>query len=319
MSERLEAHRQAALNVLDIRRLSNFRFFLWFALVNAGIVALITVTSLGNALPALGLVVLLGSGGCVLSLLLSRWLAVKAHSINLIDDEKKAMQGDLAWLVDDVKDLSAKAGLKAIPQVGVWTGPDANAFATGPSHKRCLVAFSKPLLERMTRAEVRAVAAHEIAHIANRDMLGMTLLQGVINTFVLIVVLPIQALRLTNLFSDRSSFAIELLMRFGKFLIAAILTFIGSLVVKAFSRRREYRADAIAAHLASPEDMRSALEKLGRLSADETEEPPQSQAAYAVFKINGHGLMELLSTHPALEKRINALEEGTYSGKVIRS
>lgn len=301
--------------VLDIRRLSNSRFFLWFALVNAGLVGLISITSLGSALPALGFVVLLGSAGCVFSLFLSRWLAVKAHSIRRIDDGEVP---DLAWLVDDVADLSARAGLKAMPQVGVWPGPDANAFATGPSPKRCLVAFSTPLLDGMTRAEVRAVAAHEIAHIANRDMLGMTLLQGVINTFVLLATLPIQVFRLANIFSDSPSFAIDLLAMLVKFLIAAVLTFIGSLFVKAFSRRREYRADAIAARLASPEDMTSALGKLAQLS-DEDRRTPQAQAAFAVFKINGRGLLELLSTHPTIEKRITALEDGTYSSQVADS
>ena len=290
---------------LNFKKLSNFRFFWWFVLVNAGVVATLAAVTQGAALPMTALVVIFGSTGSVFTLLLSRWLAVKAHSIVRIDDRQNH---EFGWLVDDVREISRKAGLKVIPQVGVWPGPDANAFATGPSPKRALVAFSTPLLEMLTRQEVKAVAAHEVAHIANRDMLAMTMLQGVINSFVLIAVMPIQILRIFNFFSRRFSWGVEFGSMLVKFLITVVLTFLGSLVVKAFSRRREYRADAMAARLVAPEHMKSALERLAGIPA-EKQKVPQTQAAYAAFKINGRGIIELLSTHPLVEKRIKALEE----------
>ena len=293
---------------LNFRKLSNFRFFWWFVLVNVGVVATLAAVTQGAALPMTALVVVIGSAGSVFGLLLSRWLAVKAHSIVRIDDSENHEYG---WLVDDVREISGKAGLKAIPQVGVWPGPDANAFATGPGPKRALVAFSTPLLEMMTRDEVKAIAAHEIAHIANRDMLAMTMLQGVIGTFVFLAVMPIQFFRIFNFFSKNFSWGIELGSRLAKFLIIVVLTFLGSLVVKAFSRRREYRADAMAARLVAPAHMKSALERLAGVPA-EKQKVPEAQAAYAVFKIDGRGLIELLSTHPLVEKRVKALEEGTY-------
>jgi len=293
---------------ISFRKLSNFMFFWWFVLANVGVIATLTAVTQGAALPMTIFVVILGSAGSVFGLLLSRWLAVKAHSIVRIDDRENH---EFRWLVDDIKEISAKAGLKEIPHVGVWPGPDANAFATGPGPKRALVAFSTPLLEMMTRDEVKAVAAHEIAHIANRDMLAMTMLQGVINTFVLLAVIPIQCFRIFNFFSKNFSWGIELGSRLAKFLIMVVLTFLGSLVVKAFSRRREYRADVMAASLIAPKHMKSALEKLGGLPKDNHRDS-ETQAAYAVFKIDGRGLIEFLSTHPLVEKRIKALEEKTY-------
>ena len=198
---------------VNFRKLSNFRFFWWFVLVNFGVVATLTGVTQGAALPIAVLVVIFGSAGSIVSLLLSRWLAMKAHSIVRLDDNKNH---DFGWLVDDVRDMSEKAGLKIFPHVGVWPGPDANAFATGPGPKTALVAFSTPLLEMMTRDEVKAIAAHEIAHIANRDMLAMTMLQGVINTFVLLAVIPIQFLRIFNFFSKNFSWGVELGSRFSQ-------------------------------------------------------------------------------------------------------
>ena len=296
----------------DITKLSNSRFFIWFALVNAGVVATLTISS--NVLgfsdgigTLLTIALVLGCGGAFLSLLLSSWLATRAHRIQHID---QVQQHEYRWLVDDVIDLSKKAGLERPPKVGIWAGPDANAFATGRGRNAALVAFSEPLLQSMSRDQTRAIAAHEIAHVANRDMLAMTLLQGVVNTFVLIAVMPIQFVRIMNWFSDSTSWVVEILAIVFKFLIAAILTFIGSLFVNAFSRRREYRADAAAARLVSPEHMKSALQQLSMNS--HSEKLPQAQAQFAAFKISGSGFAEFFSTHPLIEKRIQALDERTH-------
>ncbi len=296
----------------NIKQLSNSRFFIWFAAVNAGVVATLTISSSvfgfsGNIGTLLFFALMLGCGGAFLSLLLSSWLATRAHKIQRID---QLQQHEYRWLVDDIIELSNKAGLEKPPQVGIWAGPDANAFATGRGRNAALVAFSEPLLESMSRDQARAVAAHEIAHVANRDMLAMTLLQGVVNTFVLIAVIPIQFVRIANWFSDSFSWLIEILAIVIKFFVAVILTFIGSLFVNAFSRRREYRADATAARLVSPEHMKSALQQLSANS--DSEKLPQAQARFAAFKINGSGFVEFFSTHPLIEKRIQALDEGTY-------
>ena len=295
------------------RELSNSKFFGWFALVNAGVVVTLIVSTnvLGFSTQEIGplllLAAVLGSGGAFASLLLSTWMATRAHKIYRIDVLE---DHEHRWIVDDVIDLAGRAGLERTPRVGIWSGPDVNAFATGRSRNAAMVAFSEPLLQTMTREQVRAVAAHEIAHIANRDMLAMTLLQGVVNTFVLIAILPIQFGRIFNYLSDRYSFGFEIMAVILKFFVAAVLTFVGSLFVKAFSRKREYRADAMAARLVSPEHMKSALERLATSAT--TEKLSQAQAAFAAFKINGAAFAEFFSTHPLVEKRIQALEEGTY-------
>lgn len=169
------------------RELSNSRFFGWFALVNAGVVATLLVSTnvLGFSTEGIGplllIAVVLGSGGAFASLLLSTWMATRAHKICRIDVLE---DHECRWIVDDVVDLAGRAGLERPPRVGIWSGPDINAFATGRSRNAAMVAFSEPLLQTMTREQARAIAAHEIAHIANRDMLAMTLLQGVVNTLL---------------------------------------------------------------------------------------------------------------------------------------
>lgn len=292
----------------SVRKLSNFRFFCWFILVNICIISTTTIVSFG-ALPVAIVIGIVASAGSVLSLFLSRWLAIKAHSIVIVD---KAIEHDLTWLVTTVENLSKKLQLPSVPQIGVWPGPEVNAFATGPRHKRALIAFSIPLLEHLSREEIAAVAAHELAHIANRDMLAMTMLQGVANTFILTAILPVQIFRLFNFLSDKFSWTAEFSARVVKFCIVALLTFISSLFIKAFSRRREYRADAVAAHLVGIEHMKSALQRLSGLSAEE-QQVTQFQASFAPLKITGRGLIELLSTHPLVEKRIDALEQSRFA------
>ena len=302
--EEKPASLRADATSIDIRKLSNLRFFWWFALVNAGIVLTLTLVTQGAGLGVGFIIAAIGSAGSIFSLLFSRWLAIKAHSIVVVNDKTNH---DLSWLVDTVEKLSKKAGLRFSPQLGVWPGPEVNAFATGPGHKRALIAVSTPLLETLPREEITAVAAHEIAHIANRDMLAMTLLQGVVNTIVLTAILPVQAFRVFNFLSDKFSWFSEFAALFVKFCITILLTFIGSLFVKAFSRHREYRADAVAAKLVGAEHMKSALQRLSGVPAKD-QRIAQAQDAFAAFKISGGGLIELLSTHPRVEKRIQALD-----------
>ena len=300
---------KASFTGSSFRQQSNFKFFCWFALVNAGVVATISIWTEGEGLVLAPLVLLIGLGGAFVALWLSRWLAVRAHSIIRVDPDGKH---EHSWLVSSVVEISGKAGLRNVPQVGVWQSSDANAFAAGSSPSKSIVAFSTALLERLSPDEVRAVAAHEIAHVANRDMLGMTVLQGIVNAFVLAIVVPINFFRFVNIFSDRGSWGVEVAARIFKFLAVIFITFLGSLGVKAFSRRREFRADAMAARLVSKEHMKSALRRLSEVS-DSDMIVPEEQKQFACFKINGRGLLELFSTHPSIEKRIRALEEGSYA------
>jgi heat shock protein HtpX len=169
-----------------------------------------------------------------------------------------------------------------------------------------LVAFTDQLLEKMHPDEIRAVAAHEIAHIANQDMLAMVLLQGVVNSVVIAVVAPLNLARIVNLFSDDFNWILEALFWACKLAIAVVLTFLGSLMVKAFSRRRELRADALAASLCGSEPMIAALRRLDH----DTAIIPKAQLGYAALKISGNSpLGEWLSTHPSIARRIAMLEQ----------
>jgi heat shock protein HtpX len=234
-----------------------------------------------------------GFFGSITSLLLSRISAKWMMGIELVNRDAR----ELAWVYSMVEDLARKAGLPRTPEVGIYHSQEVNAFATGPSRRRSLVAFSTGLLNTMNRNEVEGVAAHEIAHIANGDMVTMTLIQGVINAFTLF-------------FSQIIAWAITQNMReenrrmwqfFIRMALQQVFLFLGMIVVNAFSRHREFRADHGGARYAGKNDMIAALTKLA--SNVNRLEKEQSLAA---FKISG-GMASLFSTHPPLEKRIEAL------------
>jgi heat shock protein HtpX len=236
-----------------------------------------------------------GMVGSLISLSISRISAKMMMGIQLIDRSSP----DAAWLYSMVEELSRKAGLPVVPEVGIYQSSEVNAFATGPSKRRSLVAFSTGLLNTMNRNEVEGVAAHEIAHIANGDMVTMTLLQGVINAFVMFFARVIAwAIAQNSRDENRqtSSYMVT-------FLLEMVLGILGMLVVAAFSRYREFRADLGGARYAGKHDMIAALERL----AGHTKMYDQ-QAALAAFKISG-GPGAWFSTHPPLEKRIEALRK----------
>ncbi len=285
---------------VNLRGLGNHVFLKWFALVNAGVL-LTTVFWMGSLSLAFPIV---GTGGAFLALLLSRWLARRAHQISIIDPQKFNSDRERA-LHGIVAELAGRAGLPVTPAVGIYHSADMNAFATGPSQSRSMVAFSSALLEALPENELRAVAAHEIAHIACRDMLVMVLLQGVVNTIVLAATVPIAVINWVTNQGDSYSWLLDMTLRLTRVFAAVVLAFLGSLAVKAFSRRREYRADALAAQLVGPAPMAAALR---RVSEDHTPIPSR-QMAYAALKFSGRpALLEWFSTHPAMEKRIAALE-----------
>ena len=204
-------------------------------------------------------------------------------------------------LVSTVHRLARTAGLSAMPEVGIYESPELNAFATGPTRSRALVAVSTGLLASMSRSELEGVLAHELTHVANGDMVTMTLIQGVVNAFVMFLARVIAFAVAQS--SERDNrrmvqFAITIVLEIA-------LSLLGSIAVAWFSRRREFRADAGGAKLAGTGSMIASLEALRRRY-----EPIESQPAYASLKIAGGrgGLLALFSTHPPLEVRIAALK-----------
>jgi heat shock protein HtpX len=238
-----------------------------------------------------------GMGGAFISLQMSRFIARQATGVRLIDG--RTGHPELDWLHTTVARLTQQAHLP-MPEVGIYDSPEVNAFATGPSKHRSLVAVSSGLLRSMQRDEVEGVLAHEVAHIGNGDMVTMTLLQGVINAFVMFFARVIAfALRSSdNRNAQAASWMVVIMLEI-------VLGILGSLVTAWFSRQREFRADRGGAILAGRDRMLAALR---RLAANRELVDTQHQAL-ATLKINGtRGWMVFFSTHPPLEARIAALE-----------
>ena len=241
-----------------------------------------------------------GMTGAFISLSISRWMAKRAYGIRLIDATTQDYRA--REIYDTVARLSSKAGLPAVPEVGVYESPEPNAFATGPSKKKSLVAFSTGLLGSMNRGEVEAVAAHEVSHIANGDMVTMTLLTGVANALVMFMA-RIIAQGLNSFLSDDEEGGMGY---FGYimtvFLLETVLMLLASIPLAAFSRFREYRADAGAARITSPAAMASALERLR-----EAVKAPERRDSFAMAKISSSKRVSLFSTHPSIDDRIARL------------
>ena len=237
-----------------------------------------------------------GMGGAFISLQLSRWMAKRATGVQLIDGTTGRQELD--WLYATVRRLTEKAGLP-MPEVGVYDSPEVNAFATGPSKSRSLVAVSSGLLRAMRPEEVEGVLAHEVAHIANGDMVTMTLLQGVMNAFVMFLARLIAFFLRSNDSRNGGSYMVIILLEI-------VLGVLGSMVTAWFSRHREFRADFGGATLAGRDRMIGALRRL----AANHQLVDTSHEALATMKINGmKGWMGLFSTHPPLEQRIAVLEQ----------
>ncbi len=246
----------------------------------------------------LGFALVMGFGGAIISLLISKPMAKWTAGVRIIEQPQNA---DEAWIVDTVRKLAANAGI-GMPEVGIFEG-EANAFATGAFKNSALVAVSTGLLIGMTREEIEAVIGHEIAHVANGDMVTMTLIQGVMNTFVVFL-------------SRVIGYAVDGFLRKGDerssgpgigymittLVLDIVLGFAASMVVAWFSRHREFRADAGSAQLLGrKQPMINALARLGGMQAGAL---PKSVAA---FGITG-GIGQLFATHPPLEERIAALQ-----------
>jgi len=300
------------------------RIFL-FILVNALVLVTISITTsvLGirpylNAYgidyqALLAFCAVCGFSGAFISLALSRWMAKMMMGVKVIDAGNARTAGERD-LLQRVHRLAQKAKLPAMPQVGIYESPEINAFATGPTKSRALVAVSTGLLNRMDDAAVEGVLAHEIAHVANGDMVTMTLLQGIVNTFVMFFA-RIAAWAVSNALAgnrdEREGGGVSYMVQFVFVIIFEILfSILGAIVVAFFSRKREFRADSGGASLAGREKMIHALQSLKTTidHADDGRAP-----ALATLKISEKrrgGLMSLMSTHPDLDVRIAALRSG---------
>ena len=242
---------------------------------------------------------LFGFGGALISLALSKWMAKRAMGVQVIDQPANSNE---QWLVNTVRALANQAGV-GMPEVGVFDSPQPNAFATGARRDAALVAVSTGLLQSMSRSEVEAVLGHEITHVANGDMVTLTLIQGVVNTFVIFLARVIGGIVDRGLSGGREGRGG--LGYFATVMVAQlVLGILASLIVMWFSRRREFRADAGGARLAGRNNMIGALE---RLQASHGPALPANLAAFGIGGGAGMGLQKLFMSHPPIEERIAAL------------
>ncbi len=275
---------------------------LLFVATNFAVVLVLSIvmSALGmnqqGLLPTILFASVFGMGGSLISLLMSKGMALRSTRAQVIEQPSNSQE---SWLVDTVKRQAQAAGI-GMPDVAIFDSPAPNAFATGAKRNDALVAVSTGLLRTMNQDEVEAVLAHEISHVANGDMVTLTLIQGVVNTFV-IVFARVVAGALSRGGDGRAGGA-------GYFIAymaaQAVLGFLASLIVMWFSRWREFRADAGGASLAGREKMIAALE---RLKSGQPGELPESMAAFGISASVRHGLGALLRTHPPLSERIAAL------------
>lgn len=243
-----------------------------------------------------------GFGGSIISLLTSKWMAKSAYGVQVIEMPRSDQE---AWLVATVKRQAEQAGI-GMPEVGIYDSPELNAFATGAKRDNALVAVSSGLLYSMTRDEAEAVLAHEVSHVANGDMVTLTLIQGVVNTFVIYISRVLAGL-VAN-FNRSSDDETPVTNTFTYYAISMVFEIVfgilASMIVMWFSRQREFRADAGSAQLVGKEKMIAALERLARGTE------PQLEGTMMAFGINGkRSMSEFFMSHPPLEKRIQALRE----------
>ena len=285
------------------------RIFLFLA-TNLAVLALVSIVMsiLGvNPNQFGGLLVmaaLFGFGGSIISLLMSKWMAKRSTGAHVIEQPRNEAE---QWLVATVRRQAEAAGI-GMPEVAIYDAPEINAFATGANRNNALVAVSTGLLRSMSRDEAEAVLGHEVSHVANGDMVTMALLQGVLNTFVIVLARVVGRVVDGFISGNREDDG----PGFGYYIIVFVLEMVfgvfASIIAMWFSRHREFRADAGGAALAGRQKMIAALERLSRVHGEST--LPKQVAA---FGISGggmaSGLRKLLMTHPPLEERIAALRQ----------
>lgn len=287
------------------------RVLLFFGI---NILVMISINIIYSALAAAGYVpsgyygniavfsLLIGMGGSFFSLLISKWVAKSMMGVEIVER---------GHIVQMVHTAARKAGLEKMPEVGVYHSPEVNAFATGPSRSNSLVAVSSGLLDSMNQDEVEGVIAHEVAHIANGDMVTMTLVQGIVNAFAYFVSIIVSNIIQNALRGDREGGR-----GLGDFFIRQLIfsavygavSFAAYPIIAWFSRWREYRADLGGAKIAGKHKMIAALERLQN-NVDRIEKSEQSFQAMKIS--NRSGIMALMSTHPPLDQRIAALQKAS--------
>ena len=251
-----------------------------------------------------------GFGGAFISLAISKWMAKRATGAQVIVTPRNDTE---MWLMDVVRRQSQRAGI-AMPEVAIYESPDLNAFATGPSRNNSLVAVSTGLIRGMQKNEVEAVLGHEISHVANGDMVTLTLIQGVVNTFVIFFARVIGDVVDRALFRREGEESRPGIGHFVVVMVAqVVLGVLASIIVAWFSRRREFRADQGGARLTGASNMKQALERLRR------SEPSHLPESMAAFGITSGRLSALFSTHPPLEARIARLAGSGSSGQSLGS
>lgn len=249
-----------------------------------------------------------GFGGAFISLGLSRQMAKWMMGVKVIDPSTN--DPELRQLVNTVHELAKSAHLPWMPEVGIYESAEVNAFATGPSRRRSLVAVSSGLLKRMSQKELAGVLGHEIAHIANGDMVTMTLLQGVVNAFVMFLARVLAYVASGIGQKNRSSSNSYATYSIFVFVFQAVFMIFGWLIIAGYSRFREFRADKGGATLAGKEQMISALQALQRVQ--QIHDVKAEKPAFQSMKISnpkGHGWKRFFATHPPLEVRIERLKQ----------
>ena len=262
-----------------------------------------------NLGPLLVFCAIFGFGGAFVSLFLSKWMAKRSTGMVLITQPRNELE---QWLYSTVKRQAGKAGI-GMPEVGIYDAPEINAFATGASRNNSLVAVSTGLLRAMDRDEIEAVLAHEVSHVANGDMVTLTLIQGVVNTFVMFIA------RIVGNIIDRVVFKNEDGPGIGYFVTVFVLEIVfgilASTIVMGFSRWREFRADAGGADLAGREKMIAALQRLAQTYGQST--LPSEVRAFGISGGVAGGLKKLFMSHPPLAERIQALRDAGGPGRRV--
>jgi len=279
-----------------------------FVMTNLAVLALasIVMSLLGfDPSKMSGLIVMaaiFGFGGSLISLLLSKWMAKRSTGAVVITDPRNDTE---RWLLRTVERQAKAAGI-GMPEVAVYDGPEINAFATGANRNNALVAVSTGLLHNMSEDEAEAVLGHEIAHVANGDMITMALLQGVVNTFVIVLARVVGGVIDSMLSGNREGGGRGIAYYVIVFVLEMVFGIFATMITMWFSRRREFRADVGGATLAGRQKMIAALERL-QLNHGQSTLPTQ----IAAFGISGASAKKLFMSHPPLEERIAALRAST--------
>ncbi|UHQ18479.1 protease HtpX [Lysobacter sp. KIS68-7] len=252
-----------------------------------------------------------GFGGSIISLLMSKWIAKRATGAHVIDQPRNETE---RWLLATVQRQAQAAGI-GMPEVAIYDAPEINAFATGANRNSALVAVSTGLLRAMDRDEAEAVLGHEVSHVANGDMVTMALLQGVLNTFVIVLARVVGRIIDGYIGGGRNEGP-----GFGYFIIVFVLQMVfglfASMIAMWFSRHREFRADAGGATLAGRDKMVAALQRLSMTYGENT--LPKQVAAFGISGSVGSGLRRLTMSHPPLEERIEALRNWKPDSSSVR-